>query len=403
MEIEEEDNFESWATAVVLGKERGFRASLLRIILYVLSWIFYLLVKLRLRLFRRGWLDQKQMGTLVLSIGNVTVGGTGKTPVVELFAKTLRDKGRNIAILSRGYKSTPLEKPQEFNDSKTGNPIPEEDMPRLVSDGTLPPLLPVANAGDEPYMLAKNLEGVKVIVDKNRVKSARLAIKEFATDTLILDDGMQFLKIWHSLDIILIDANAPFGNEFLLPRGTLREPKKNIKRADYIFITKCQSAGNAKLIKQVRKYNKSAEIIECKHGPQHLENVFTGEIKPLEFLKNQHIGAISAIAVPESFDEKLEENGAIVEFHRSFPDHHNFTQEEIDSFMSRCVRRDVACIVTTEKDAVRFHKPKELDVPIYFLRIEVEILSGHDTFEKIINRICSEKKIIDNNLQRIVC
>lgn len=395
MAREEPDNFETWATAVVLGKINGFRATVLRLLLRVLSWLFRLIVKLRLHLFRRGWKTQSQMGTLVLSIGNVTLGGTGKTPVVELFAKNLRDRGRNVAILSRGYKSKQLETPQQWKSKLTGSDVLPESMPKLVSDGSTPPILEVSYAGDEPFMLAKNLEDVKVIVDKDRVKSARFAINEFDTDTLILDDGMQFLKIWHSLDIILIDANAPFGNEYLLPRGTLREPPRNIKRADYIFITKCKSANNLELIQRIRKYNRSAEIIECKHGPVQLENVFTGEIKPLAFLKGKYVAAISGIAVPESFEEKLEENEAIVQFHRTFSDHYNFTQEDIDSFMRRCVRRDVELIVTTEKDAVRFHRPAELDVPVYFLRIEVDILSGHEIFESIIDRICATKKATD--------
>lgn len=392
MAIEEEDNFETWATAVVLGKINGFRATLLKMVLRVFSWLFRAIaVKLRLRLFRTGWKNQAKMGTLVLSIGNVTVGGTGKTPVVELFAKTLRDRGRNVAILSRGYKSKELETAQTWKRKETGEIIPEEEMPKIVSDGSVPPILEVAYAGDEPFMLAKNLKDVKVIVDRDRVKSARIAINEFDADTLILDDGMQYLRIWHSLDIVLIDSNSPFGNEFLLPRGTLREPPENIQRADYIFITKCKAAGNTELINRIRGYNRTAEIIECKHGPIHLENVFTGEIKPLNFLEKKHVAAISAIAVPESFEEKLEENGAIVEFHRAFSDHHSFSQEEIDKFMSRCMRRDIECIVTTEKDAVRFHRPTELDVPVYFLRIEVDILSGHDIFEKIIDRICAKK------------
>lgn len=401
MSNERSEEFEKWASDVIFGRAKGFRAFFMRIILRAFSWLFRLLVYTRLKLFRKGWKKQTHVGTMVLSIGNITVGGTGKTPVVELFAKTLRDKGKNVSILSRGYKSKDLETPQTWQDRRTQEAIAEENMPKVVSNGSIPPILEVAYAGDEPYMLAKNLPEVKVVVDKDRIKSARFAIQQFESDTIILDDGMQFLKLGHSLDIVLVDSNSPFGTESLLPRGTLREPPKNLIRADYIFITKCRVANNTELITKIRKYNRTAEIIECTHGPIHLENVFTGEIKPLNYLDGKYVAAISGIAVPESFEEKLTEQGAHVLFHRTFSDHHNFTQEDIDSFMRRCVRRDAEIIVTTEKDAVRFHKPTEMDVPVYFLRIEVDILSGQQIFDQIIERICAPKKAVDPLLKRI--
>jgi len=389
------EELEQWGEEVILGKAKGFRATIMRLILRVFSWLFRFLVILRLRLFRKGWKEQTHMGTLVISIGNITVGGTGKTPVVELFSKTLRERGRNVAILSRGYKSKKLDKPQEWNSKVTGRPIPEEDMPKVVSTGVLPPLLEANYAGDEPYMLAKNLDNVAVVVDKDRVKSARFAINEFGTDTIILDDGLQYLKIGHSIDVVLVDYNSPFGTGALLPRGTLREPPRNLCRADYIFITKCKKAHNEKLIKRIRKYNKTAEIIECTHGAVHVENVFTGEVEPLSFLDGKYVAAISGIAVPESFEKKLTGLGSKVLFHRTFSDHHSFSQEEIDRFMRRCVHRDAEIIVTTEKDAVRFHRPKELDVPVYFLRIEIDILSGQEIWEKLVDRICQTKKPVD--------
>ncbi len=401
MNNERAEEFEKWASDVIFGRAKGFRASLMRFLLRGFSWLFRLIVAIRLKLFRRGWKRQTQMGTLVISIGNITVGGTGKTPVVELFAKTLRDRGRNVSILSRGYKSKNLDTPQQWTSKITGETVPDEDMPKLVSDGSFPPILEASYAGDEPYMLAKNLHDVKVIVDKDRVKSARFAINEFECDTIILDDGMQYLKIGHSLDVVLVDSNSPFGTESLLPRGTLREPPKNLCRADYIFITKCREAHNDALIARIRKHNQTAEIIECTHGPIQLENVFTGEIKPLSFLDGKYIAAISGIAVPESFEEKLTDYGAHVLFHRTFSDHHNFSQLEIDRFMNRCVRRDAEIIVTTEKDAVRFHRPSELDVPVYFLRIEVDILAGEEIFDKIIDRICGKKLVMDPLLKRL--
>ncbi len=391
---ERQREFEQWAEDVIFGRAKGFRAALMRVLLRGLSWIFRGLVALRLRLFREGWKEQAHLGTMVISIGNITMGGTGKTPVVELFAHTLRDRGRKVAILSRGYKSKDLDEPQAWISKISGKLIEAEDMPKVVSAGTGLDL-EVQYAGDEPYMLAKNLDGVPVIVDKDRVKGGRFAINELDCDVLLLDDGMQYLKIGHSIDIVLVDSNSPFGTGAMMPRGTLREPPKNLCRADYIFITKCHHAGNEELIKRIRKYNKVAEIIECTHGPVHLENVFTGEIEPLSMLEGKFVAAISGIAVPQSFEEKLTDYGANVLFHRTFADHYNFTQKDIDKFMNRCMRRDADIIVTTEKDAVRFPRPTELDVPVYFLRIEVDILSGEDVWERLVERTCRQGKPAD--------
>jgi tetraacyldisaccharide 4'-kinase len=204
----------------------------------------------------------------------------------------------------------------------------------------------------------------------------------------------------HSVDVVLIDQNAPFGTGQMLPRGTLREPARNLCRADYIFITKCDGSSNEQLIKKMRRFNRHAEIIECTHGPQYLEDAFTGERAPLDFLQDKYIAAISGIAVPASFEKLLKNLGAQVEFHRVFSDHYTFNQGDIDGFMRRCVRCDIDLIVTTEKDAVRFIKPTELDVPVYFLRIEVDILEGHEVWEKLVDRICGERAIADPLLMR---
>lgn len=393
------DELEQWATEVIFGRARGFRATIVRWILWCLSGLFRFAVWVKMTRFRRGMTQQHYLGTHVISIGNLTVGGTGKTPVVEVTARALAERGWKPAILSRGYKSRKLPEAQEWMRKETGQLISPDDMPKVVSDGGKP-LIDVAYAGDEPWMLAKNLPDVCVVVDKDRVKGGRFAVSELEADILILDDGLQNLHLAHSTDIVLVDQNSPFGTGQMLPRGTLREPARNLNRADYIFITKCDGSSNEALIKKMRRFNQHAEIIECTHGPQHLENVFTGERMPLKGLDGKYIAAISGIAVPESFEKILRNLGASVEFHRVFSDHHSFNQKEIDRFMHRCVQRDIELIITTEKDAVRFMKPTELDVPVYFLRIEVDILEGHDVWEKLIDRICREKPIDDPLLLR---
>ena len=384
----DKNELEKWATDVIFGRARGFGPFMMRVLLRGLSWLYRFGVKVRLRLFREGWKSQSSLGTMVVSIGNITVGGTGKTPVVEKFARELTARGRKVAILSRGYKSADLEEPQEWQNPETG----EVSMspPKVVSDGR-EILLDAKYAGDEPYMLAKNLPGVSVVVDKDRVRGGRFAVKELGVDTLLLDDGLQYLKLEHSIDVVLVDQNAPFGNHYILPRGTLREPPSNLCRADYIFLTKCDGKPLDPLVKKIRKHNKEAELMECAHGPKHIQGVFHDEVLPLEFLKGKYIGAISGIAQPKSFDGLLKKLGGKVLFHTTFADHHAFTARDIAPFMNRCINRGVDLIVTTEKDAVRFPVPEEKEVPIYFLRIEVKILNGEEVWEQCVERICARR------------
>jgi tetraacyldisaccharide 4'-kinase len=391
------EELERWGADVIFGRAKGFRAWMARQLMWALSGIFRILVQLRLWRYRSGWKHQHHLGCQVIAIGNVTVGGTGKTPVVELLARSLRDQGRSVSILSRGYKSHKLDRPQRWRDAK-GRPIPEERMPKVVSTGDAL-LLDSKYAGDEPFMLARNLDGVSVVVDKNRVKGGRFAIEHLGADTILLDDGMQYLDLAHGIDIVLVDSGSPFGTGSLLPRGTLREPPKNLRRAGYILLTKCNGRSNDELITRIRRYNQTAEIIECTHGPIHLEDVFSRERQPLSFLQDKWVGAISAIAVPEAFEGSLEKLGARVEIRRRFSDHHRFTRKDVDKFMQRCVERDMELIVTTEKDAVRFPRPTSIDVPIYFLRIEVEILKGREIWDDLIQRLCDPRPALDSVLR----
>ncbi len=379
------NEWEKWATDVIFGRARGFGPMIMRAVLRGLSWVYRLGVRLRLRLYRKEWLEQSSLGTMTVSIGNITVGGTGKTPVVERFARELAARGRKVAILSRGYKSADLQKPQFWQNPETG--VVVTNPPKIVSDGRSV-LLEAKYAGDEPYMLALNLPGVAVVVDRDRVRGGRFAVRELGVDTLLLDDGLQYLHLDHSLDVVLVDRNAPFGNGYILPRGTLREPPANLCRADYIFLTKCDGDPPDQLIRQIRRYNKTAEILQCTHGPKHLHGVFIDEILPLEALQGKYLGAISGIAQPRSFDRLLKKLGGKVMFHTTFADHHAFTAREIEPFMDRCVNRGVDMIVTTEKDAVRFPRPDKLDVPIYYLRIEVKILEGEEVWQRCLERIC---------------
>lgn len=378
------EEFEEWGTEVVFGRARGFRAWLMRCVLRFASFFFYLLVKTRLFLFRRRIKTVHYLGTFVVSVGNITAGGTGKTPVVEYLSRTLAERGRKCAILTRGYKSADLDEPQVWL-NKAGRRV--KKLPKIASDGVTRYLSPLY-AGDEPFMLARNLDGVAVLVDKDRVKSGIFAIEQLGSNTLILDDGMQYLKLKHEIDIVLVDCGFPFGTGSLLPRGTMREPRTSLKRASYIILTKSGGKPQDELIATIRKYNKVADIIVCNHAPSYLENIFTGERQELSFLKDKYVACMSGIARPESFEGLVEGLGAHVEIRRRYPDHYWFDQEELEAFVERCADRAMDIIVTTEKDAVRFLKPGEMDVPIYFLRIQIDIEQGQEYWDRMIDRIC---------------
>src|SRR6266705_1123193 len=214
------ENLETFLLEVILEERPGKRAALVRALLFAFSKIFQVAIKTRRFLYNVRILRDSTLGVQVIAIGNLTVGGTGKTPVVEKFARELRDQGRNVAILSRGYRS----KPPPFHQWLLNKILLRDDTtpPRVVSDGKSL-LLDSEMAGDEPYMLASNLRDVVVLVDKDRVKSGRYAIENFGCDTLLLDDGFQYWKLkGRRQDIVLIDRQQPFGNERLLPRGTWR-------------------------------------------------------------------------------------------------------------------------------------------------------------------------------------
>jgi tetraacyldisaccharide 4'-kinase len=257
----------------------------------------------------------------------------------------------------------------------------------VVSDGKSL-LLDSEMAGDEPYMLASNLKDVVVLVDKDRVKSGRYAIEKFGCDTLLLDDGFQYWKLrGRRQDVVLVDRQQPFGNERLLPRGTLREPPSHLARANVIFITKSDGK-TEELRRRITKYNPTAGIIECIHHPLYLEDVFTGKRLELDTLRGLKVASLSGIAQPESFEQSLVNIGADLVYSKRFADHHRFKQQEVLNVINRSKKRQAEAIVTTQKDAVRFPKIDRRDLPIYFMRVEIKILSGADDFQDCVRKIC---------------
>ena len=341
--------FELYTVDVVLGRRADTGATVYGAVLQALSWLFSGLVQLRLWLYRHRILHDQPLGCLVVVVGNLTVGGTGKTPVVEKFARALQDRGRKVAILSRGYKSKapPFWKKWWYGLSHT-----EEPPPRIVSDGRRV-LLDSEQAGDEPYMLARNLPGVVVLVDKTN----------------------------------------PFGNGHLLPRGILREPIKHLRRANYVFLTKSNGRRDPEIEAQIAQYNPQADLIECVHRPKYLQRCGAatappGERVPLDWLKGRRIVAFSGIATPESFEKFLRDLGALVMARERFLDHYRYSAEDLAGLFALARREGAECLVTTEKDAVRLPLPETGPIPIYYLRLEIEIIRGAADFDEAVARIC---------------
>lgn len=382
------ERLESYLVRLIQEKgsdlDQPFGINLLLHVLKGLSYLFLMVVSIRYFLYRTGLLRRYPLGTQVISIGNVTAGGTGKTPVTEIFARTLAAEGRKVAILSRGYRRKEAPWWQRLFTQVIEKPL-------VVSDGRRV-LLDSATGGDEPYMLASNLPGVAVVVDRNRVKAGRYAVNRLGCDTLILDDGFQYQKLKHSIEVVLVDSTNPFGNGNLLPRGILREPVRNLKRADIIFLTKCR--GDVSAVKEeIRRYNTTAEIVECNHTPKVMKDVWSREEFPLDWLRDKTVCTLSGIASPKGFENSLRHLGAKVVWCERYADHHRYDASEVLYALNRTADMGADALVTTEKDAVRFPRLETAPVKCLYLRIAIEILVGGESFTQLINRICFRKSI----------
>ena len=400
----ETEELEQYILEIMDGRRRQWYDRAMCGVLFLASRCYRIGTQFRLWMYDKRVIRPHALGCLVVSIGNLSCGGTGKTPVVEVFARSLSSKGRKVAILSRGYRSKnrPLlerlllmlrkpkkEAPADVAPAGEKNSDGDDAQLKIVSDGHNLKL-DSEYAGDEPFMLASNLPDVAVLVDKDRVKSGLYAIEEFHTDTLILDDGFQYLGLRPHLNILLVDSTCPFGNHHVLPRGLLREPIKNIRRADYIFLTKSDASPRLRHLKDfMRSHNRRAEIIECCHRPKYLEDVFDRGVRfPLEMLNGLKIASLSAIANPASFNAFLTQHGGEIVLERHFADHHRYSQQEMIDFVNSAKSAGAEYILTTEKDAVRMPRLDRRDLPFLFLRIEIDILSGQENFDQCITRIC---------------
>ncbi len=376
---------EEYVRELLYRPPKDKKAACIAFFFRALSIVFGGIVFSREKLYKNRLLKDHPLGCRVIVVGNLTVGGTGKTPVVEKLARLLQNRRRKVAILSRGYKSKaePWWK-KSWHWLVHADPCP----PKVVSDGVRC-LLPYEKVGDEPLLLAKNLPGVCVVVDKNRVKAGQYAIEKFGCDLLLLDDGFQYFRLKGASYIVLIDATNPFGNGHILPRGILREPMNRLRRAQFIVFTKSDrvAAEDLKNLEQrVRCHNEYAPIFFCKHVPKYLQAVNGTERLELSSLNGCRVAALSGIASPRSFEQSLEDNGANVVYGKHFLDHHGYSEEDLREFFAEAKRADADAVITTEKDAVRI-SATSFELPFYFLRMEIEWTGNDDPFERILQQL----------------
>ena len=310
-----------------------------------LSWVYQSVISLRDLAYRQRWVTSTRLPCLVVSVGNITAGGTGKTPVVQYLARFWHAMGYRICILTRGYQAT--------------EKLPEDGV--IVSDYQSV-RQEVAGAGDEAMLLAKSLPGVAVISGKKRALTGAKAIDTLAPDIIILDDGFQHRQVERDVDIVVIDGTSPFGNGRVLPRGWLREPVSALSRADSIIITRTDQIDQVQLRQlesQLADLAPQAPIFASVHRPKALlklaeTGIDRGNPLPVDSLAGRSVVAACGIGNPAAFAQTLNSVGAEVIRRLDFPDHHSYTRQDIAKMADAAQSCQAAGVVVTEKDAVKF-------------------------------------------------
>ena len=351
----------------IMTDKGEYRSLFFKKFLLAVSICYGALVQLRITLYKKGLLPSKILPCPVISIGNLTLGGSGKTPMAIYVAELIQHLGYTVSIISRGYKGQ------------------AERIGGVVCDGHIIYMGP-DTAGDEPFMVARRLKTVPVIVGQNRFKAGKLAIQEFNPDVLLLDDAFQHLKLHRDIDLVLLDSNKPFGNTYLLPRGTLRETKSALLRGDAFILTRSDE-GKPAALGQIKRVVPRKPIFYSFHTPYIYKIVTGNSLKSadrpdissrynFDIFKKKRVFAFSGIANNDDFRRTIESFKCKLEHFSEFPDHHQYSDKELDEILESAADLSVEFIFTTEKDYVRIaHKIKW---PIHLVIIGIEISFGEN-------------------------
>ena len=339
-------------------------SKLLRLLAACFGWG----VALRSAAYRHGWLATRRLGRSVISVGNLSVGGTGKTPLVEWLARTLLERGRRPVILTRGYGRR----------SGAGL-IALEPEPGRAPDPHL--------VGDEPAWLARALPAVPIVVGADRYQAGRLAEERFNVDVHLLDDGFQHLALERDVDIVTLDATQGLTDQAMLPAGRLREPPSALARADFVVVTRSELADPAPLEAQVLEINRRAAIFRSRTKLCRLVDARSGTTLPPETLRGQPVHAFCGIGNPQAFFDDLTSWGFQVAERAIFRDHYVYGAKEIERLGARARAAGARALLVTAKDAINFPEAWRAEVPVLACAVEIELDQGRALAEALLARL----------------
>lgn len=344
----------------ITADNRKFYHQLAFVCFWIISFFYSWAQTLRALAYRKGWLKTRRLPCRTISVGNLCLGGTGKTPTVLWIAEALKRRGYKPAVLSRGYGG-----------GASGDA-------QVVCDGEKI-LLSAKEAGDEPVMMARRLKTVPVIVGTDRYAAGRYALERFDVDVFILDDGYQHLPLYRDLNLLLLDSEKPFGNGRVFPAGYLREPLTALGRADAICLTRCAGPGDS--LSPDANLDSATPVIKSAH--RFREWIPLNAAAKSNGPEGRPAAGFCGLANPEAFRKLLTEAGARLENFRHFPDHHYYSESDLRSIQDSARAHDAECLLTTEKDAVKLD-PEKFELPLYAARIDLEFLQGEELLVELI-------------------
>jgi len=351
------------------GQRRGLAATSLRTALHVASLAYAAATSVRNLAYDRRWLAIHRATVPVISIGNITTGGTGKTPMAAWLANWFRSAGNRPGLLSRGYRS--LKSSADPHDPSTIT---------IIDDGN-----------DEKRVLDRLCPGVPHLQQRDRVSSARRAVSEFGCNVLLLDDGFQHRRLHRDLDLVLVDALRPWGYEHLLPRGLLRESLSGLKRADVVLITRadqCSTTELAALRERLRQIRGCDECVEIAFAPQRLVDL-NWNAQPIDISAGKNAFAFCGIGNPTGFRQTLRSLGVECGQFQPFPDHHHFSISDLNQLADRALEMSADVVFTTQKDLVKIKESDWHGPPLFAVEIGVRFLSGESILQSHLNQVIS--------------